>query len=66
MSDSYAPTFTQEQQLEEDAYAFEEMKKEIATFSQDELLQLLKSEGVEIDMSTVSGNIEGLREMVLN
>ena len=58
--------FTQEQQLEEDAYAFEEMKKEIATFSQDELLQLLKSEGVEIDMSTVSGNIEGLREMVLN
>jgi hypothetical protein len=65
-SDSSAPTFTQEQQLEEDAYAFEEMKKEIATFSQDELLQLLKSEGVEIDMSTVSGNIEGLREMVLN
>ena len=31
-SDS-SPTFTQEQQLEEDAYAFEEMKKEIATFS---------------------------------
>ena len=63
---SYAPAFTKEQQLEEDAYAFEEMKKEIATFSQDELLQLLKSEGVEVDMSALSGNIEGLREMVLN
>ena len=63
---SYAPAFTKEQQLEEDAYAFEEMKKEIATFSQDELLQLLKSEGVEVDTSALSGSIEGLREMVLN
>ena len=65
-ADNYSPEFTQKQQLEEDAYAFEEMKKEIATFSCDELIQLLNSEGVRVDEATTKDNVEQLREMVLN
>ena len=57
---------SREQQLEEDVYAFEEMKKEIATFSCDELIQLLNSEGVRVDEATAKNNVEKLREMVLN
>ena len=64
--DNYATGFTPEQQFKEDVYAFEEMKKEIATFSNSELVQLLNSEGVQVDEKDAIENIDKLREMVLN